>query len=442
VKIKRKFLSIVLTILFMMSLGGTGYAKVKPAYNLPVPPVGLAATSISTSEIELSWTSVANASGYKIYMATPNDANYTQIATLSGTSYKNTGLTTSTKYWYYVAAYNSYGTSSGSTHISKSTLNPIIINTSKFLLGFATYYYSGDSSSYNSMVNNKTSINEIATDTYTTDGLGNISGLVPASQVSYANSNGIKPVAMITNNFSGSIAQTLLENTTNRQALINNTLNAIKANNFKGVNVDIEGIYSTDRSYFTTFMKELYTALHPLGYEVSVCVPAKTVDSSAYTWNYAYDYAQLSNYCDRVVIMSYDEHYPGGQPGPVASISWVQNVAAYTATVIPTNKIVLGLAAYGYDWSSTGTKAYGIDAIIKLALTHNATIQWDSVSQCPYFNYVDAASITHNVWFENSTSIAYKLDIINKMNLSGAAIWRLGLENTDYWTTVKTKLGK
>lgn len=327
-------------------------------------------------------------------------------------------------------------------HVCKSTLNPTVIPQSKFLLGFTTYYYSGDSSSYNSMTANATSLNEIATDTYTTDGLGNISGLVPTTQISYANTNGIKPLAMITNNFSGSIAQTLLENSSNRQALISNTLNAIKANGYKGVNVDIEGIYSSDRSYFTTFMNELYTTLHPLGYEVSLCVPAKTVDNSAYTWNYGYDYSQLSNYCDMVVIMTYDEHYPGGQAGPIASIGWVKNVANYAVTVLPKNKIVLGIAAYGYDWSVNGTKSYGINGILNLATTYNATIQWDSVSQSPYFNYVDASGITHNVWFENGTSIGYKLAIVNTMNLSGAAMWRLGLENTDYWTTIKTKLGK
>jgi spore germination protein YaaH len=172
-KLKRKIYGIVISVLFILSFGGTSYARSKPVHNPPIPPTGLTVTSISTSEIDLSWAAVSGASDYKIFSATPNDSSYTQIATLSGTAYKHTGLKASSTYCYFVRAYNSYGISIDSTHVSTSTLNPPIINTSKFVLGFTTYYYSGDSSTYNSIVNNTTSLNQIATDTYTTDGLGN-----------------------------------------------------------------------------------------------------------------------------------------------------------------------------------------------------------------------------------------------------------------------------
>jgi spore germination protein YaaH len=55
--------------------------------------------------------------------------------------------------------------------------------------------------------------------------------------------------------------------------------------------------------------------------------------------------------------MTYDEHYPGGTPGSVASIGWVTNVLNYAMTVA---------AAYG------------------------AVIKWDDVSKSKYFTYIDA----------------------------------------------------
>jgi spore germination protein YaaH len=303
----------------------------------------------------------------------------------------------------------------------------------KAILGYATYYYPGDSSSYNSITAHSDIINQIATDTYNTDGTGNLTGLLPVDQISYANSKNIDTYAMVANNFDGSVSKTLLESSVNR---------AIRVNNFKGVNIDFEGIYSSDRVYLTTFMRELYTVLHPQGYKVTIAVPAKTVESLTDGWAGAYDYAGLANNSDEVVIMTYDEHYAGGAPGPIASEGWVQSVVNYAVNNIPSEKILLGIAAYGYDWPSNGAsaKAYGVDSIYNLAASYGAQIKWDPVSDTNYFNYTDSSSVYHSVWFENSTSIAYKLDIVNNSNLGGIAIWRLGLENADYWTSIKTKL--
>lgn len=433
-------LSSILTLLFLFLSNNTALAKPKNTALPPTAPTGVTASNITSTEVSLNWQSVSGASGYKIYRATNYDSNYTLIATVNTIYYKNTGLTPNTAYWYYVKAYNSYGTSVDSSHIKITTLQAL--TSSKIVLGFATYYYSGDSSSYNSMTANTSLINEIATDTYTVDSASNISGLVPTNQLTYANSNGIKTLAMLTNNFDGNIAKSVLESSTNRQTLINNVLSALKLNNYKGVNVDFEGIYYYDRSYYTTFINELYTALHSQGFTVTLSIPAKTSDSPTDSWSGAYDYAQLGNYSDQIVLMAYDEHYPGGTPGPIASISWVENVIKYAITVIPREKILLGTAAYGYDWSSLGTKAYGISGIYNLAASYGSTIMWDSVSQSPYFTYKDSSSISHTVWFENSTSVGYKLDLVNNYNLSGIGIWRLGLENSDYWTTIKTKFNK
>ena len=325
------------------------------------------------------------------------------------------------------------------TPTSTPTPIPTIVPTKK-ILGFTTYYYSGDKSSYNSMVNNSSYLDEISTATHITDGYGNITGILPTEQINYANSNNIVPTLLVGNNFSGAIAKTLLESSTNRNNFKTNLLNILKTNNYKGVNIDIEGIYGSNRNHYTTFLGEIYSALKPLGYVISVSVPAKTTDNPNYTWNYAYDYAAISNYADYILLMTYDEHYPGGTAGPVASIGWVTNVIKYATTVIPKEKIYFGLAAYGYDWSSNGTKAYSINGCYNLAVSNGATIHWDNTSKCPYFNYTDSNGIAHTVWFENSMSIEYKLDLVNTYDLGGVGIWRLGLENSDYWNVIKSKI--
>lgn len=438
---KKLFMVLGLIFAFTLSNGFVFAKPVTKSVTTPTAPNSLTYSGVTISEVTLSWQTVSGATGYKVYRATPNDSNYTLLATISTNTYKNISLAANTKYWYFVRAYNSKGTSPDSTHINITT-SQAILTPKKLVLGFATYYYSGDSSSYNSITANTGTIDEIATDTYTTDSYGNISGLVPTNQITYGNSNNVKTLAMITNNFDGSIAKTLLESSVNRQALINNILNALKINGYKGVNVDLEGVYYSDRSYLTTFMSELYSTLHSQGFYVTIDVPAKTSDSPTSAWDGAFDYASLPNYSDQIAIMTYDEHYSGGTPGAIASIGWVENVIKYAVTVIPKEKILLGTAAYGYDWCSNGTKSYGISGIYNLALTNGAVIQWDSISQSPYFTYTDTTGVSHTVWFENAQSLNYKLDLVNTYNLSGIATWRLGLENADYWTSIKTKFNR
>jgi spore germination protein YaaH len=438
----------VFTLILVFTLN-FAFVSAKPSWNTPSPSTNQASltySEITSNEITLNWQSVSKATNYKVYRSTSNDSNYTLIATVSTTSYKDTNLEPNSNYWYFVSAYNRKGTLSDSTHTSITTkpllpTTPPIIST-KQVLGFTTYYYTGDPSSYNSMVANTSTIDDIATHTFIVDGEGNISGLVPYNQITFGNENGLNTLAMLSNNFDGNIAKILLESPSNRQALINNISTALKNNGYKGINIDLEGVFYYDRDYLTTFMSELYARFKNEGFYVTMSVPAKTSDSPTNSWNGAYDYSALANYTDQIVLMTYDEHYPGGSPGAIASIGWVENVIKFATSVIPKEKILLGTAAYGYDWSSTGTKAYSINGIYNLASSYNAAIKWDSTSQCPYFTYVDSSNINHTVWFENAESLNYKLDLVNSYDIAGIGIWRLGLENPDYWTSIKTKFNR
>jgi Predicted glycosyl hydrolase len=327
--------------------------------------------------------------------------------------------------------------------ISDAIVNDLL-SVYKEVLGYAVSYYSGDNYSYNSLVSHSPLIDYTAVETFSTDGLGNIKYNVPDNIVNFSNANNIMPLALVTNYFDGGIAKTLLESPANRNRLITNLQSALKTYNYKGVNIDLEGVYSYDRPYYSAFMKDLYSTLHPLGYYVTVSIPAKVWDNPNDGWSGAFDYAEIGKWTDRVAIMTYDEHWSGGSPGPVASINWVQNVSNYALTILPVDKVMLGIAAYGYDWPSDGSKAkaYSIPQAYNVAASYGAEIKWDDVSKSPYYNYTDSAGIFHTVWFENGISLGYKLDIVNSLNLRGIAIWRLGLDDSNFWTTISNKFNR
>ncbi|AWI06417.1 cell wall-binding repeat-containing protein [Clostridium drakei] len=329
----------------------------------------------------------------------------------------------------------------GSGIISDKLVQSILFPT-KSVLAYTASYYSGDDLSYKSLVSYSGLIDGIATDSYNVDGLGNITGSAPQEQIEYANANKISTYAMISNSFNGNITKVLLESDQNRQNLINNILDVLKKNNYKGVNVDLEGIFYYNRGEFTQFIKDLYNTLHSQGFEVTVSIPAKIVDNPKEAGTGAYDYSEIGKFSDKVMIMTYDEHWSGGSPGAIASIGWVEKIINYAINVIPNDKIMLGLASYGYDWSSNSSSAdaYTINQAYNKAYKNGVQVKWDSTSKSPYFNYNDNYGVYHSVWFENSTSIGYKLDLVNNYNLAGVAIWRLGLENADYWDMINKKL--
>jgi alpha-amylase len=77
----------------------------------PVPdvPTGLAASAVQDTQIGLSWDSVFDAGSYSLYSGASPSGPWTLLATQSGTSFTNTGLSAGTEYHYAVSASNANG---------------------------------------------------------------------------------------------------------------------------------------------------------------------------------------------------------------------------------------------------------------------------------------------------------------------------------------------
>jgi hypothetical protein len=74
----------------------------------------------AVGQINLTWNASSGATGYYVKRSTTSGAE-AQIATQVGTSYPDTAVTGGTKYFYVVAAYNSYGTSANSSEVSATS---------------------------------------------------------------------------------------------------------------------------------------------------------------------------------------------------------------------------------------------------------------------------------------------------------------------------------
>lgn len=99
--------------------------------------------------------------------------------------------------------------------------------------------------------------------------------------------------------------------------------------------------------------------------------------------------------------------------------------------IIPPEKIFLGIPNYGYDWTLPYVKGESMaDSIshveaIQLAARYDIEIQYDEVSQSPWFRYTDEEGREHEVWFEDVRSVQQKFNLINEKKLRGAGYWNL-----------------
>jgi len=311
-------------------------------------------------------------------------------------------------------------------------------------------YYVDDASgsSFNSLLINHPSIAAVVPFAYRIDEDGNLHGHSPERALSLAGAHGIKTLVLIHNlnqgAFDGDVIHRVLSSKTYQEQLIKAIRDIIRKWGYSGVNIDFENVPPEDRHHLSEFMAKLYATLHEENLLVTMSVPAKTHDSPGNKWNGAYDYAALARTTDYMLVMTYDQHYRTGPPGPIAGADWVRDVVTYSLKHIPGNRLILGVAAYGYDWARLGPtywsgRALSASRAQALAAEKKAQIKWDKEACCPYFLYYQDG-IKHEVWFENSYSLSHKLQIVSEFNLAGIAIWRLGYEDPRTWSVIRTTL--
>ena len=277
-----------------------------------------------------------------------------------------------------------------------------------------------------------------------TNGSGNIvdhHGWPVTSLINEAHSYGTEVSLVVILFNSDNIAQ-LLSNPSNRQTLINNLLAEVNDAGADGVNIDFEGVPSSQRDNLTTFMTDLTAAFHEANPASQVTMATPAVD-----WSNAFDYDALANACDGLMIMGYAYHWSGSSvAGPVSpltgwgtyNVTWTVN-DYLNETGNDRDKIILGLPYYGYEWPTTsgsagasttgsGDAKFYSEAI---ALAESYGPLWNDESQTPWYRYQDGNNNWHQGWYDDSSSLSLKYELAIDEDLLGIGIWALGYDGTE-----------
>ena len=258
----------------------------------------------------------------------------------------------------------------------------------------------------------------------------------------------VAPLLVITNllpggGFNSDLARTILSSQQLQDTLLNNVLQTMRTKNYYGLDIDFEYIYPADRQLYNGFLRKAVEKLRPLGFSVTTALaPKLTADQKGLLYE-AHDYPVHGQLASHVILMTYEWGYTFGPPMAVAPLNAVRRVLDYAVTAIPSNKILMGIPNYGYDWTlpyQRGTRATTVSNVgaVDIAAREGAEIQYDVISQAPFFNYYDDNGKQHVVWFEDARSIKAKLQLANEFRLNGVSYWTLGRYFPQNWLVLNS----
>jgi cellulose synthase/poly-beta-1,6-N-acetylglucosamine synthase-like glycosyltransferase/peptidoglycan/xylan/chitin deacetylase (PgdA/CDA1 family)/spore germination protein YaaH len=212
-----------------------------------------------------------------------------------------------------------------------------------------------------------------------------------------------------------------------RQRLIVALTNFVETNKFAGLCVDFEEPPPATQPALLSFVQELHAAFATKGLLVLQAVPFADPG-----WNYK-AYAAANDY---TMLMAYDQHWAGSDPGTVAAQDWYEaNLIARMKELDPA-KTIIALGNYGYDWTAGKTDAAELtfqEAVIS-ARDSEAKIVFDSASRSPTFEYDDEEQSHHSVWFLDAVTAYNQMRAASGFKPAGFAIWRLGSEDPSVWS--------
>ncbi len=243
----------------------------------------------------------------------------------------------------------------------------------------------------------------------------------------------VMPLMVVTNiydgTFSTEVLSQILSDDSSTQRLINSIMYELDRKGYYGVNLDMEYIAPDDKEVYNEFLRTLSDRLHRGNYVLITAVaPKYRADQPGILYE-SHDYPVQGRYADYVIIMTYEWGYTYSAPMSVQPIEEVRKVLSYAVSEMPSEKVIMGMPNYGYEWTlpymrGTAARSIGFAEATEIAIANNAEILYDEKTQTPYFYYT-SNGVRKVIWFDDPRSINEKLKLVGEFDLAGASWWTI-----------------
>ncbi|WP_411108367.1 glycosyl hydrolase family 18 protein [Streptomyces sp. c-19] len=459
--------------------GGPCDGTSQPGDNAPSAPGTPVASSITDTSVKLTWTAATDDKGVKNYDVKRDGAT---IATVTGLTYTNTGLTAGTDYSYTVVARDTIdqtGPASGAASVRTTGggTNPPVGNTVKmgYFTNWGVYgrnYHvknivtSGSASkithinyAFGNVTGGKCTIGDAYADydkAYTAD--QSVDGVADTwDQPLRGNFNQLRKLKKAYPNikilwsfggwtWSGGFGQAVQNPAAFAQSCYDLVEDPRWADVFDGIDLDWEypnacGL-SCDTSGPAAFKNMMQAMRAKFGADYLVTA-AVTADASAGGKIDAADYAGAAQYMNWFNVMTYDFFGAWAAKGPTAphspltsyagipqaGFNSAEAIAKFKAKGIPANKLLLGIGFYGRGWTGVTQAAPGGTATGPAAGTYEQGIEDYKVlkASCPATGTVAGTAYAHcgtNWWsYDTPATVTSKMSWAKNQGLGGAFFW-------------------
>ena len=217
---------------------------------------------------------------------------------------------------------------------------------------------------------------------------------------------------------------TLLADPAARKTTLDKVEAQLAADRADGAFFDFEDLPEAAQPFYLRFLAEAQARFAKHRWRIAIAVPADDP---------AWDLPAYAKVADKVFLMAYDEHYQGGEAGPIASQRWFEGVVARAARLVPADRLVVAVASYAYDWQTGGaTDALSVEEAWLTARDSGTMPVFDRDSGNSHFAY-DEAGKHHEVWIADAASARNQIAALHRMGINSVALWRLGSEDPSFW---------
>lgn len=238
---------------------------------------------------------------------------------------------------------------------------------------------------------------------------------------------------------------TILKNPSLQDRLVDNVLQILKAKGFHGINIYLETINFDNIDSIAEYLRKASFRLHSEGYRVTITItPVMNMDSPLISFD-KLDYSKLSVYVDAVVFSSYDWARSYSYPSSIFPINLIRQWLDYAVTMIPAEKIYVGITTMGYDWTlpfvpgDTEATVISYNSAVQIASDNDIPIQFNEAAQSPYFYYMDSEGIFHILWMKDARSFEARARLVDEYGLQGLSFWTVMRFDAQMWFVINTQ---